>query len=87
MFLNSSVGKEMVASKAVGAAQKHFNVGAAKEVEFAYPKLEEQTAFVDKAVLVRSRSEKLKAAYMEKIAHIAMLRQSLLQKAFSGQLT
>ncbi len=87
MFLNSSFGKSMVAGKAVGAAQKHFNVGAAKEVDFSFPPIAEQERLVVQAKWMRSRSGQLNAIYQAKLTDLANLRQSLLQKAFSGQLT
>jgi len=86
MFLNSSFGKSMVAEKAVGAAQKHFNVGAAKEVDLSFPSIAEQEALVAQATWMRGRTRLLELAYQTKLADLTNLRQSLLQKAFSGQL-
>jgi len=86
MFLNSSFGKSMVAEKAVGAAQKHFNVGAAKEVDFSFPPIAEQERLVAQAKWMRSRMGQLESIYEMKLADIANIRQSLLQKAFSGEL-
>lgn len=87
MFLNSSFGKKMVAEKSVGAAQKHFNVGAAKEVDFAYPEPEEQLAIVNNMQSMRGYSKRLHDQCQEKIDELQSLRQSLLQKAFAGELT
>ncbi len=87
MFLNSSFGKQMVAEKAVGAAQKHFNVGAAKQVDFSFPDLAEQNSFVLQAQNLRAQAQSAQDSYRMKLADIATLRQSLLQAAFSGQLS
>jgi type I restriction enzyme S subunit len=87
MFLNSSFGKKMVAEKSVGAAQKHFNVGAAKEVDFAYPTLEEQLAIVNQMKAMRSYSTRLYDQCQAKIDELQGLRQALLQQAFAGELT
>ncbi|MFN6933544.1 MAG: restriction endonuclease subunit S [Tsuneonella sp.] len=87
MFLNSSFGKKMVAEKSVGAAQKHFNVGAAKEVDFAYPTLEKQRAIVSQMKAMRGYSSPLHNRCQAKIDELQGLRQSLLQKAFAGELT
>lgn len=86
MFLNSTFGKQMVADKAVGAAQKHFNVGAAKQVDFSFPVLAEQERLVLHARKLRAHAQGAQESYRSKLADIATLRQSLLQAAFSGQL-
>ena len=49
LLLNSSYGKKLVAGAAVGAAQKHFNVGAAKRAIFPFPPLETQERMVEQA--------------------------------------
>ena len=87
MFLNSTLGKQMVAAKAVGAAQKHFNVGAAKDVDFSFPRITEQERLVRQARGLRAQVKGAEESYRAKLADIAALRQSLLQAAFSGQLT
>src|SRR5690606_10880661 len=87
MFLNSTFGKQMVADKAVGAAQKHFNVGAAKEVNFSFPSISEQKRLVSHAQSLRAKTQQVRESCLAKLADIATLRQSLLQAAFSGQLT
>ena len=87
MFLNSSFGKKMVSEKSVGAAQKHFNVGAAKEVDFAYPTLEEQRAIVSQMKAMRGYSTRLRDQCQAKIDELQRLRQALLQQAFAGELT
>lgn len=87
MFLNSSFGKKTVAEKAVGAAQKHFNVGAAKNVDFAYPSLEIQRALVSDATKMREYASGLARQFETKLDEIDHLRRSILSKAFTGNLT
>ena len=87
MFLNSTFGKSMVAERAVGAAQKHFNVSAAKEVDFSFPPIEEQERIVGQAERMRAHTRRLASSFAEKLSSIADLRQSFLQQAFSGRLT
>jgi len=41
-LFNSQAGKAAVAGRLVGAAQQHFNVGAAKAMEIALPPIDEQ---------------------------------------------
>ncbi|SEW32904.1 type I restriction enzyme, S subunit [Cognatiyoonia koreensis] len=87
LLLNSDYGKKLVAGAAVGAAQKHFNVGAAKEALFDFPPLFEQRALVEKLEVARSQLSELENFGATKLTDIADLRQSLLQKAFAGELT
>jgi len=87
MFLNSSFGKRMVADKSVGAAQKHFNVGAAKEVDFAFPEQGEQRAIVSQMKTMRGYSMRLRDRCRAKIDEFQGLRQALLRQAFAGELT
>ena len=87
MFLNSDFGKRLVAAKSVGAAQKHFNVTAAKAVNFPTPTIQEQEHLVKTASRRREECLNLEALYTSKLQDISNLRQSLLQKAFAGELT
>lgn len=87
LLLNSTYGKELVAGAAVGAAQKHFNVGAAKKAIFPFPPLDEQERLVLKANRISAACDKLVRIAENKIQDLDDLRQSLLQKAFAGELT
>lgn len=87
LLLNSRYGKEHVAEVSVGAAQKHFNVGAAKSAVFPIPPIAVQREFVEMAKQVRDQGTEIEHASIEKEKLIDALRQSLLQKAFSGDLT
>lgn len=87
LFLNSSFGKELVGANLVGAAQKHFNVTAAKNVLFAAPELETQEKLVLAADQVRAELKKVENIYLEKLQALDELKKSILQKAFSGELT
>jgi type I restriction enzyme S subunit len=86
-FLNSNLGKRMIAGNLVGAAQKHFNVGAAKRVAIPLPPLTEQERFAARVDLLRALSDKLGEFYEEKLLKLAALKQSLLRRAFTGELT
>lgn len=87
MLLNSSFGKSHVAHVSVGAAQQHFNVGAAKASVFPLPPRATQERLADMAAEVRERTATLENGFRGKIGDLADLRQSLLQKAFAGELT
>jgi len=85
-FFNSSFGKSQVGGKLVGAAQKHFNVGAAKEVTLHLPPIAEQRIIVAAAMQIRDETEALAELHQRKLAALDELKQSLLHQAFSGQL-
>lgn len=86
-FFNSAFGKSMVSGKVVGAAQKHFNVGAAKDVVLHLPPLAEQVAVVAAADELRDQTDILESLCVQKLAALDELKRSLLHQAFTGQLT
>ncbi|MFK3845524.1 restriction endonuclease subunit S [Stenotrophomonas sp. NPDC078853] len=86
-FFNSAFGKEMVSGKVVGAAQKHFNVGAAKDVLLHLPPLAEQQAIVAASDEVRDQTNRLEGVCVRKLTALDELKKSLLHQAFTGQLT
>ena len=87
LFLNSSFGKAHVGSNLVGAAQKHFNVTEAKRTPLALPPRETQMDLVKEAHGMRSRCDEARSAYTAQLADLDALRQSLLARAFQGELT
>ncbi len=87
MFLNSSIGKTLVGVNLVGAAQKHFNVGAAKQAKLPLPALAEQTRVTEQVRAMRAGAADLERLYTRKLAALAELKQSLLARAFSGART
>ena len=87
MLLNSRVGRQIVAGNLTGAAQKHFNVTAAKGVLIQLPAIEVQRRAVERFVESATFCRRLETQYQRKAALLAQLKQSLLKKAFSGELT
>jgi type I restriction enzyme S subunit len=77
----------MVLGNLVGAAQKHFNVGAAKNVAFYFPELMEQQIIVRQLDALRTETLRLEALYQKKINDLEELKKSVLQKAFRGELS
>jgi len=71
----------------VGAAQKHFNVTAAKNVMLAVPSIHVQDEITKKAGSFAVESQHLEAIYQQKLTALIELKQSILQKAFAGELT
>jgi type I restriction enzyme, S subunit len=85
-FFNSSFGKAMVSGKVVGAAQKHFNIGAAKDVVLHLPPMREQRSIIAAAGELRDETDRLEGLYARKLAALDELKKSLLHEAFSGAL-
>jgi len=87
LFLNSNYGKSIVTSNSVGAAQKHFNVTAAKNVFVPMVPIEKQGELVNNADVFRKEIRHLESIYQKKLNALAELKQSILHKAFTGELT
>ena len=56
------------------------------QIKFLYPSLEEQNRIVDVLDPLSTKTKQLEALYENKLASLKELKQSLLQKAFSGAL-
>jgi len=85
-FFNSAFGKQLVLGKIVGAAQKHFNITAAKEVMLHVPPIQEQRTIVTMVDDLREETQHLARLYERKLAALEALKKSLLHRAFSGEL-
>ncbi len=85
-FFNSAFGKQLVLGKIVGAAQKHFNITAAKEVMLHVPPIPEQGIIVAMVEDLREETKRLARVYERKLAALEALKKSLLHQAFSGAL-
>jgi type I restriction enzyme S subunit len=85
-FFNSAFGKQLVLGKIVGAAQKHFNITAAKEVMLHVPPMPEQRVIVAKLDDLREEAQRLESIYQRKLAALDELKKSLLHQAFAGKL-
>ncbi len=85
-FFNSQYGKQLVLGKIVGAAQKHFNVSAAKETVIYIPPVTEQLEIIRAANEMREETQHLESLYQHKLAALDELKQSLLHQAFNGDL-
>ncbi len=62
-------------------------MGIIKELPLVLPSIEVQEKLVEQVVLLRKNVESLEAKYKEKIKRLNTLKQSILQKAFTGELT
>jgi type I restriction enzyme S subunit len=85
-FFNSTHGKRLVLGKIVGSAQKHFNIGSAKNVSVPIPSLLQQERIVSMLDEFRAETQRLEAVQTQKLQLLEALKRSLLQQAFSGNL-
>lgn len=72
---------------AAGATVQHMRVPQSKELEIPRPPIAEQSSSIEKLNRVLRASEELAHSVQKSILDIDELRQSLLQKAFAGELT
>lgn len=86
IFMNSSFGASHVASKQVGVAQAHFNVGSMKTTPLPLPSVPEQTEIVRRVEALFAFADRLEARLQAAQTAIDRLTPSLLAKAFRGEL-
>ena len=70
-----------------GAVHQTIYFPEAKAFHICQPSVKEQHRIVDVLDALRERTEKLEALYERKIAGLSEMKQSILQRAFSGELT
>lgn len=83
LYLNSI----SLAPFVTGMAQPKLNQGALNSIPIPFPDAVKRADIVAQANTIREHCDGLAANYQSHLADIASLRQSLLQQAFSGQLT
>lgn len=81
-FFNSHRGKELVAEKEVGGIQKHFNIGTLNQLKIPIPPVNLQNKFAERVAVI----EEQKAIAQKSLEKSESLFNSLLQKAFKGEL-
>jgi type I restriction enzyme S subunit len=70
-----------------GVRQKNLSLQKIKNIVLVIPELEEQQKVVQELASVRKETQYLEAIYTKKFAALNELKQSILQKAFTGELT
>lgn len=70
-----------------GSAQDNINLGTFERAQFPFPSLPEQREIVERLSRLTSETTLLSDYYSQKFQDLDDLRQSLLQKAFAGELT
>ena len=85
-FNNSPLGKGMFTANSRGVAQKHLNVGEYSKLKINVPSLKEQHRIVQEIESRLSVADKMEQSIQESLQKAEALRQSILKKAFCGEL-
>jgi len=86
-FLHSPKGREYLSAQASGSVMDGLNMGIIKSMPVDVPPLERQQIIADKLSEIDGHTRRLAEYCQSKIQDLNDLRQSLLQKAFAGELT
>jgi type I restriction enzyme, S subunit len=85
-YLLQSV-KARIKAKGQGSAQDNINLATFENERFPFPSLEQQKNLVSKLNKLSSETQRLESIYRQKLTALNELKQSILQKAFTGELT
>ena len=86
-FLKSSLADKYIRFASKGGAQEFIGLTRLREFPIAVPPRREQQCIVEKLDDLSKRTHALQGIYQRKLGELQALKQSILQKAFSGQLT
>lgn len=87
-YLNSKMAKEYGKTIVISSVnQANINGTKLKTYPIPLPSLKEQQTIVRQLDSLRAETQKLEAIYQQKLAELEELKKSVLQKAFSGELT
>ena len=87
-FLKIQQTRKTLVESGNGVGIRSLNQGSLFSLKIPFPKsLSEQEAIIDKVDSVAEQSQKLKEIYLQKIDDLEELKKSILQKAFTGELT
>ena len=86
-LLSSPYVKEQFQSLAAGAIVKNISGDLVKKAILPFPSLDDQKKIAKKLAVFSSEIENLEDVYINKSNKIDELKKSILQKAFSGELT
>lgn len=79
--------KALLQSKGKGSAQANINLATFEHEKFPFPGLATQLSIVAKLDDLSEAVRSVEAIYESKLTALTELKQSLLQKAFAGELT
>lgn len=86
-FLYHPLARDYLGKKAKGAIMAGLNMGIIKALPLVLPPINAQRELVSKVSLFKEKIAALEASYYEKLVALDEFKKSILQKAFTGQLT
>jgi type I restriction enzyme S subunit len=86
-YLQSPVGQTALGTFTGGSVQQVINLGDLRQVEVPLPERSKQDEMVKRIAVAKSLSSDLARKFDKKLTALSELKQSLLQKAFAGELT
>ena len=86
-LLTSKVIQEQFTSLAAGSVVKNISGDLVKKTVLPIPPMEQQIDIVQAVELLSEETQRLETIYQQKLDSLNELKQSLLAKAFSGELT
>jgi len=87
IFLRSPLFQNAIKATMNGAAMPAISFSLIEGIPFPLPPLKEQQTIVRQLDALRAETQKLEAIYQKKIDNLEELKKSILQKAFSGELS
>ena len=87
MLIGSKSFERYVLSIQTGTGVPHISPTQIRDFQFPLPDIDTQAKIVERLLIVKNSSSELSEAYSKKLQDFDDLRQSLLQKAFAGELT
>ena len=79
--------KAILQAKGKGSAQDNINMGTFEKLNFPFPSINKQNEIVCSLNELMISVQQLEVIYQKKLSSIGELKKSILQKAFSGELT
>lgn len=86
-YFESKFCADEIEKRKGGTAQPNLGATDLKKFHLPYPSLKQQQYIVEKLDSLREQTNSLQQEYTSQLADMDELRQSLLQKAFTGELT
>lgn len=86
-LLNSPYFRQILHDNEINNARANLSLSFFRGLQIPLPSLDEQQFIVSKMDDFSSETQRLEAIYRQKIAALNELKQSILQKAFTGELT
>ena len=87
-FINSPVAKKQFNKRLKGSGVPNLHLEEIRQVVISFPKSKkEQQTIVRQLDVLRAETQRLEVIYQKKLNDLEELKKSILQKAFSGELT